>query len=672
MKKVIATVVLLISFANILLSQTCTNPGQTPTSAILVCSPDPVIQNVVPPCGQTTIPVPCNDGIVYQNTNPYWYKFSCYTAGTLGFIIMPDDMNENYDWQLFDVTGRNPVDVFTTPSIFVAGNWSSDAGTTGASIDGTDLIVCAGAGLSLFTKMPDLIAGHEYLLMVSHRENTLIGFQLIVNGGTAAIADPVQPKLVSARLSCDGTKVIAKLNRGMICNTLDGDGSDFTISGGYTITSASSTSCSSNSTSDSVVLSLSSAIPSGNYTLTIKNGNDGNTLIDNCNRRIVVGDQVSFNVSPLQPTPLDSIRPIGCSPAVLQLIFKRPIRCNSIALDGTDFILTGPQPVTITNITSSCNKGTPLTNTAFVIDLHLSSPILVGGVYQLTLATGSDGNTLIDECGRVTPAGSAVSFTAKDTVSASFSYAIKASCKSDTLLFTHDGRNGVNNWNWSFDNSLPENSQNPVQIYSATSQHTAKLIVSNGVCKDTATANILLDNKVIAEFEAPTTICPEDAISLINNSSGNIDNWEWHFGNGITSNLKSPPVQHYSLNSGETFYTIKLIASSTAMNCRDSVSHIIKALASCYITVPSAFTPNGDGLNDYLYPLNALKADYLEFKIYNRLGQLVFATKDWTKKWDGRVNGLLQDTGVYAWVLSFTHHNTGENFFMKGISLLIR
>jgi hypothetical protein len=62
MQKLIITIIILVSFAKILPAQTCTNPGQTPVSATLICSTDPVIQSTIPVCGQTNIPVPCNDG----------------------------------------------------------------------------------------------------------------------------------------------------------------------------------------------------------------------------------------------------------------------------------------------------------------------------------------------------------------------------------------------------------------------------------------------------------------------------------------------------------------------------------------------------------------------------------------------------------------------------------
>ncbi len=98
----------------------------------------------------------------------------------------------------------------------------------------------------------------------------------------------------------------------------------------------------------------------------------------------------------------------------------------------------------------------------------------------------------------------------------------------------------------------------------------------------------------------------------------------------------------------------------------------LKVLKSCYIAVPNAFTPNGDGLNDFLYPLNAYKADNLEFKVYNRLGQLVFSTTDWTVKWDGTINGQPQDTGIFVWTLQYTNRDTGKHVFMKGSTVLIR
>ena len=93
---------------------------------------------------------------------------------------------------------------------------------------------------------------------------------------------------------------------------------------------------------------------------------------------------------------------------------------------------------------------------------------------------------------------------------------------------------------------------------------------------------------------------------------------------------------------------------------------------NCYISVPSAFTPNGDGLNDYLYPLNAYKATDLIFRVYNRYGQVIFETKDWTMKWDGTYKNQPQASGTYVWTLEFTEPISHKRIAQKGTTVLIR
>ncbi|MCW3117930.1 MAG: type sorting protein, partial [Chitinophagaceae bacterium] len=154
-------------------------------------------------------------------------------------------------------------------------------------------------------------------------------------------------------------------------------------------------------------------------------------------------------------------------------------------------------------------------------------------------------------------------------------------------------------------------------------------------------------------------------------STGKADRWFWTFNNGITSDQQSPPAQYYPNTGRETEYRTGLKIFDQA-GCADSAYKTIKVLASCHVAVPSAFTPNHDGLNDYLYPLNASNALDLKFRIYNRWGQLVFATSDWQKKWDGTIRGVAQTAGIYVWILQFINPDTGEKVEMKGTTMLIR
>jgi gliding motility-associated-like protein len=177
---------------------------------------------------------------------------------------------------------------------------------------------------------------------------------------------------------------------------------------------------------------------------------------------------------------------------------------------------------------------------------------------------------------------------------------------------------------------------------------------------------------VIAGFDIEPIICPEDPLVIENTSTGAINTWKWSFGNIGVSSLENPVPVQFPMTNVETTYNIKLICTNNLLGCSDSITKKVKVLNNCFIAVPTAFTPNNDGLNDFLYPNNAIKAKDMDFRVYNRWGQLVFHSRDWTKKWDGKIGGLLQASGVFVWMLEYTHIVTGEKRFQKGTTTLIR
>lgn len=85
--------------------------------------------------------------------------------------------------------------------------------------------------------------------------------------------------------------------------------------------------------------------------------------------------------------------------------------------------------------------------------------------------------------------------------------------------------------------------------------------------------------------------------------------------------------------------------------CRDSDSLKIISLA---ISLPNAFSPNGDNLNDYFKPLGP--SDGIEdftLTIHDRWGMKVWETTNFSDKWDGTYGGQKLPNGVYAWYLTF-------------------
>jgi gliding motility-associated-like protein len=118
-------------------------------------------------------------------------------------------------------------------------------------------------------------------------------------------------------------------------------------------------------------------------------------------------------------------------------------------------------------------------------------------------------------------------------------------------------------------------------------------------------------------------------------------------------------------------FNYKLLVTN-AQNCQgeDEVNIIVADKA--YFKVPSAFSPNGDGINDVVRPLTAGFRSIIFFKIYDRWGHLVFDMyTDRTGGWDGTVKGKMADAGVYYWHAKAINQN-GEQETFKGDITLIR
>lgn len=759
-------------------SQPCTSQGQTPSTAFPVCGTGTFVQAIVPLCGSIDMIVPCDhsDGAIYMDKNPYWYKFTCFSSGTLGLLITPMDLNDDYDWQIFDITGHNPNDVFTDSSLLVACNWSGYFGLTGTSPTATSLNECAGDHPQ-FSQLPMIQQGREYLLLVSHWTDTQTGYTLEFTGGTAVITDPLPPALLNAAsVTCDGTEVTVRMNKKIKCNSLAANGSDFSISPSGSIFSASGYGCSTGFDLDSIKLILSAPLLPGNYTLSAIAGSDGNTLLDICATPVVPGDNVSFTILPGPGLPMGTVPTATCFPQFITLNFTDTLKCNSIAADGSDFLITGPSAVTISGATYICNgngetnsiviqfasqvllngtyqvqvrtgsDGNTLrgrcnslvnagANTSFVvtdapvlmtgtsseqcsptsitiglgglidcgsiaadgsdfvitgaspvtivsatgncingmtdsITIQLSSPILTGGNYTLSLRVGTDGNTISNSCNGPTPPGSALTFLVRDAVDADFTYQVTPGCSPTDVIFTHNGANGVNSWTWKINGGFAGNLATCTRSIMGT--NALELTVSNGFCTAIKTMTIDLPNTAItADFRPPDVICPGKPTYFINTTTGVVDNWLWDFGNGQISDQKIPALQQYPMNVTSPTYTIVLTASNLG-GCVATKTKIVTALKSCLIAVPTGFTPNNDGLNDYLYPLNGFGARNLLFKVYNRWGQLVFETRNWTIKWDGKLNGVAQASGMYVWILDYVDRETGQAHSLKGKTMLIR
>jgi len=130
----------------------------------------------------------------------------------------------------------------------------------------------------------------------------------------------------------------------------------------------------------------------------------------------------------------------------------------------------------------------------------------------------------------------------------------------------------------------------------------------------------------------------------------------------------------YAAPVTSTTYRLELIDQ---YGCNTKVSLRINVDSRVPVYIPDAFSPNGDGINDYftVFTYSSIRR-IKELLIFNRWGETVFQMEDFIPNdpltgWDGKVRGRIANTGVYVYYLLIEFLD-GEEVVFKGDVTLIR
>jgi gliding motility-associated-like protein len=237
-------------------------------------------------------------------------------------------------------------------------------------------------------------------------------------------------------------------------------------------------------------------------------------------------------------------------------------------------------------------------------------------------------------------------------------------CVNAPILFTGqtDPSTSVDNWHWNFGDNVFSEDKNTQHIYSLPSSYSVQLSAtgSNG-CIGFASKNIKAI-KAIANAGKDTIVIQNTLFQLLGSGGSS---YTWTPSTGLSNPSISNPV-------GTAANDIKyLLTVKTPEGCTDTASINITVFKGSAIYVPTAFTPNNDGLNDILKPnFIGIKTLYY-FTIYNRWGQKVFSTNDVNKGWNGYFKGNIVDGESFAWVLKAVDQ-IGKVYDLKGTFVLLK
>lgn len=212
-------------------------------------------------------------------------------------------------------------------------------------------------------------------------------------------------------------------------------------------------------------------------------------------------------------------------------------------------------------------------------------------------------------------------------------------CPGDSAVMT---ASGALSYTWMPSNSL--NNDSSAQVLASPSENTTYTVIfeNEGCFFDTLSTSI--DLYPLPYVDAGADVTYNVGESAVLNGTGE-NGYFWSPDTALSdSNIPNPTTN--ALVSTTYFLT-----TYSDHNCAATDAVHVEVTNYFDIWIPQAFSPNGDGLNDKIRFFSRGIADVLEFKIFNRWGEMVYSGNDLNDGWDGIYKGFPAPLGVYVYYI---------------------
>lgn len=224
-------------------------------------------------------------------------------------------------------------------------------------------------------------------------------------------------------------------------------------------------------------------------------------------------------------------------------------------------------------------------------------------------------------------------------------------CEGDSLWLTTLGHGGLT-WN----NSITGNSFDDV----FTLNEDLIILESVNHCGtfyDTLGLTIIPTS--LLDLGNDTTIFAGEQISLFSNLPGT---YLWFPNTALScndcNNVIANPIEDI---------TYSLTIDTMGCISYDEISIYVEVAGDIF--VPNLFTPNADGINDFL-EIYGNSIDEFDFKIYDRWGEMVFQTDNINEVWDGTFNGMPLNSAVFVYTIEVVYLDGREDIQQGNITLI--
>lgn len=235
-------------------------------------------------------------------------------------------------------------------------------------------------------------------------------------------------------------------------------------------------------------------------------------------------------------------------------------------------------------------------------------------------------------------------------------------CKGAAIMLTPYYTSGIDDLQWQYGDGTTSHLLTP-HYYNidVLGEYIIKITGKYPHCPDTTFADTLhVYAYPIVDIGTDTAICPgQSPITLKNLYTEPSTDYKslWSTGEAAASiHISNPGLYWLNVNNN---------------GCATADSILVDP--DCYMAIPNAFTPNGDGVNDYFFPRQLLSKGVNSFhmQVFNHWGQIVFETVNVTGRgWDGNFNGSQQSEGVYVYLIEVGFINGNRERYKGNVTLL--
>jgi PKD repeat protein len=230
---------------------------------------------------------------------------------------------------------------------------------------------------------------------------------------------------------------------------------------------------------------------------------------------------------------------------------------------------------------------------------------------------------------------------------------------------------------WDFGDGSYSTAENPTYTYFTPGTFNVQLTVTGpgGISTYAKTVTAQISPKAYFEV-TPSLVFVNDERVRCFNLSQNANVFKWDFGDGTTSNDREP----YHKYMEEGVYDITLWAYDTTSACTDKfvLSPAVTVEPAGEVRFSTVFTPNKEGpidrtdlptggteIDQFFFPPIREKVINYKLQIFNRLGVLIFESRNINIPWNGYYKGKLCPQGVYVWYVEGKYAN-GQPFKKVG------